>query len=101
MAKSKKTKAVAKKKVVSKPKAKFDLAVTFNQEIFRSQGVSACDAFHNMKIPPRIIKTQIMLYLKEGKKKMEQVIMGVQLRRMMNNKTSQDIWAKRCEQKLA
>lgn len=98
-AKSKKQKSKATK-AVKKVEGEYLISIYLNDQVFEGSGATCLDALSAVVIPPQMVKTKVVLQMFHADKKAEQVIVGMQLRRILNGRTAKEVWAKRIEQKL-
>lgn len=83
-----------------KKEGEFLVTIYLNNEAFEGSGSTPLAAIEAIIIPRQTVKTKVLLTMICGQKKMEQIIMGMQLWRILSGRTAREIWAKRIEQKL-
>lgn len=85
---------------ILKPKGDYLVSIYLNEQVFEGVGNTCLDALNAITIPNQLIKTKVILNMFHGEKKMEQVIIGMQLKRIIGSRVAKEIWAKRLEMKL-
>ncbi len=91
---------VRREKIQKKVDGEYLLTIYLNDQVFEAYGTTSLDAFRKMSIPQQLVKTKVVIQLLYKEKKAEQVIMGVQLKRILASHVAQEIWAKRVEMRL-
>ena len=96
-------KSPAKKKAPRAPKVKGKYVATIvaNEQEFKASGATALEAMKGLTMPPFMLKTKAYLHLDFSRKTASQMMLAIQLRRFLNNKTAREIQAKRLESRLA
>lgn len=87
-------------KVPLAKKSPYTATVSLNEQNFMGHGKSLLDALNAIVVPKMMIKTKVVLFVAGPKKSIEQVIMGMQLRRILGGKVAKEIWAKRLESRM-